>query len=93
MAELNLKIVTPQGETQEITCDSVHLTIADGSNGKGEGSYGIRPGHVKALISLAKGKISAFSSGDLIFSAECEEGFATVEKNKVTAVVENYNSV
>lgn len=86
MKELILKIAVPEGEVSEITCDSVHLTVTDGKNGKGAGSYGIRYGHVKALISLGKGKITAFSSGEAVFSAECEEGFATVEKDSVSVM-------
>lgn len=86
MKEFVLKIDTPEGEVCEITCDSVHLTVSEGSDGKGQGSYGIRYGHVKALISLGKGKVSAYSSGNIVFSAECEEGFAAVEKDKVTVM-------
>jgi len=86
MKELVLKIATPDGEAKEVTCDSVHLVAAEGEDGKGQGSYGIRYGHVNALISLGKGRVTAFSSGNTLFSAECEEGFATVQKDRVTVM-------
>ncbi len=86
---MQLVVSTPNGSLQPIECDSVHLTVCDDSNGKNGGSYGIRKGHIKALIALEQGKITAFLNDKTVFSAENGNGFATVENDVVTVVVEN----
>ena len=90
MGELILEIVTPNEKYGGLSCDSVHLTVSDGADGKGGGSYGIRKGHVKSLISLDKGKITAYLSGEKVLEAQCSQGFATVEKNTVTVITESF---
>ncbi|MBQ0083590.1 MAG: hypothetical protein KBS52_02340 [Clostridiales bacterium] len=84
----NLIIITPTFPAVKLECDSVHLSVKDGSSGKGGGSYGIRKGHAKAILALEKGKISAYQDGNLLKSFDCEEGFARVEKDSVTVVTE-----
>lgn len=86
MELLTLNILSSAEKREGIECDSVHLVISDTKQGKGGGSYGIRKGHVKALISLGKGDIKAFLSGKEIFSFTVDGGFATVENNIVTCV-------
>lgn len=88
MGQLTLHIVTPKGSMEPIACDSIHLTICDDVNGRGGGSYGIRSGHAKALLSLEKGETKAFLAGKKVFLAECGGGFATVDRDEVTVVVE-----
>ncbi len=90
MDGLSLKIVTPKGTFPPVACDSVRLTVCDGRKGKGGGSYGIRKGHTKALFSLDAGEISAFLTGKIVFAGQNGKGFATVEKDVVTAVVEEF---
>ena len=90
MSKLILKIVTPNGVHDPIQCDSVRLTICDDLNGKGGGSYGIRAGHAKTLLSLDKGVIKAFRSGQNVLIGESDMGFATVEQNTVTVVTEAF---
>ncbi len=90
MSELILNIVTPKGTYGPFRCDSVRLSVADNSDGKGGGSYGIRAGHTKSLLALDKGTLKAFVSGKSILTAKCGGGFAKVEKNTVTAVVDEY---
>ena len=90
MAELILKIVTSQGAHGPVPCDSIHLTVRDNANGKGGGSYGIRPGHTKALLALAEGTITAYLVGKTVLFGRCSLGFATVEQDAVTAVVEDF---
>lgn len=90
MGELTLKIVTPVGGYGPYACDSIHLTVSDSAKGKGGGSYGIRAGHIKSLLSLQKGEISAYRRGEKVLAGMCGNGFATVAQNVVTVVVEEY---
>lgn len=86
--ELTLIIVTPAGAAQPVQCDSVHLTVCDDLQGRGGGSYGIRAGHTKTLLALEKGSLAAFVSGETVLAGKSGSGFATVDKDVVTAVVE-----
>lgn len=85
---MQLIIATPKGSIKPVECDSVRLTVCDNEKGKKGGSYGIRKGHVKALFSLSPGEVSAFLNNEKIFNAATSKGFATVDKDKVTVVVE-----
>ena len=85
---MQLIIATPKGSISPIECDSVHLNISDDSKGKNGGNYGIRKGHVKALFSLEEGNISALLKGETVFSTKVSDGFATVENDIITVVVE-----
>ncbi|MBQ7094907.1 MAG: hypothetical protein IJN80_00430 [Clostridia bacterium] len=86
--KLSLKVITPQGVLGPFECDSVHLTISDDLSGKGGGSYGIRPGHTKALLSLQEGPLDADLEEQCVFFAKAGSGFASIEQNIVTVVVE-----
>lgn len=88
MKELSLRIVTPKGELVSLRCDSVRLTVSDDGEGKGGGSLGIRPGHVRAVLSLQPGPLLADLSGTRVLSARCGGGFATVNADCVTVVAE-----
>ena len=90
MSKLILNIVTPNGIRGPIRCDSVRLTICDDLSGRGGGSYGIRAGHADSLLSLDKGVIKAFLSEQNVLTGESDVGFATVERNAVTVVTENF---
>ena len=90
MSKLTLNIVTPNGARAPIQCDSVHLTICDDLSGKGGGSYGIRAGHAKSLLTLDQGVIRAFLSGQNVLTGKSGTGFATVERNTVTVVAESF---
>ena len=90
MSKLVLNIVTPNGARDPILCDSVRLTICDDLSGKGGGSYGIRAGHVRSLLSLDKGAVEAFLSGQTILTGKSGPGFATIERNTVTVVTEAF---
>lgn len=85
---LTLKIVSKNGSSPVVECDSIHLTVADDTTGKGGGSMGIRPGHIKSLISLGRGGVTAYIDGKEIFSCMTDVGFATVENDNVTIVTE-----
>ncbi len=85
---LTLKIVSKNGSSTPVECDSVHLTVCDDNNGCGGGSMGIRQGHVKSLISVDYGPITAYIEGKEIFSCKTDGGFATVENDIVTVVTE-----
>lgn len=81
-------IATPKGSLPPVECDSVHLNISDDAKGKSGGNYGIKKGHVKALFALEYGNVSALLKGETVFSAKVGKGFATVDEDKVTVVVE-----
>lgn len=86
MSPLTLKIVTPEGVDRTVDCESISLWMAPDAKGKGEGSIGIRQGHVDAVIALGNGPIEARKEGQAIFSARSEGGFATVLQDIVTIV-------
>ncbi len=86
---LTLKIVMPDGSGQTVACESVTLTVCDGKDGKGAGSYGIRQGHAAAVIALEHGPVCAKSGGKEVFSAVISGGFALVENNTVTVTAES----
>lgn len=89
MGELALKIVTTEGARASIPCDSVHLTVCDNEAGRGGGSYGIRKGHTKAILSLAEsGAVTAYRAGKTVFTGRCAGGFATVDGDLVTVITE-----
>lgn len=91
MDSLVLHITTPKGALAPVACDSVHLTICDDLQGRGGGSYGIRPGHAKALFALQPGCVRAFFAGRQVLAGQSGAGFATVEQNTVTVVTESFS--
>ena len=93
MCKLTLKIATPNGAHDPILCDSIRLTVCDDLSGRGGGSYGIRPGHAKALLSLDQGSIKAFLSDRCVLTGHSGTGFATVEQNTVTVVTEDFSEM
>lgn len=90
MTELTLNIVTPKYTYGPFRCDSIHLSISDDAKGKGGGSCGIRKGHAKSLLSLEEGSMKAFHEGEIILIGKSGCGFATVDQDVVTAVVETF---
>ncbi|MBR3815176.1 MAG: hypothetical protein IKJ27_00445 [Clostridia bacterium] len=86
---MKFTLYTPHCRFEPMECDSVRFNIADGADGSFSGSYGIRSGHAKALFSLSEGKISVSLGGNEVFCAECSGGFAKVENNEVTAIVDS----
>lgn len=86
---MKFTLFTPHQKFDTLECDSVKLPVADSVSGKFSGSYGIRKGHSKTIFSLAGGKIVVGFGGQEIFSAECGEGFATVNTDDVRVVVDS----
>ena len=87
---LTFKIISLNGSTEPIECDSVHLILRDSTEGKGGGSMGVRTGHIKSLLSVADGKVNAYLNSKEIFSCTTVGGFATVEDDTVTLVTQKY---
>ncbi len=85
---LNVTVITPDCEENNFTCDSLHVTVPDGRNKNGGGSYGIRCGHAAAILALDNGRIEAFLKGETVWSGIAAEGFARVEADSVTIVTE-----
>lgn len=91
MGELTLKIVTPRGAREPVVCQSVHLTVCGDERDRGGGSYGIRPGHARAVFSLAEdGAITALRESRCVFSGRCGGGFAAVDGDTLTVVTERF---
>ena len=92
MGQLTLKIVTTEGAGEPVPCQSVHLTVCDDETGRGGGSCGIRPGHARAVFSLAEdGRVTALREGKSVFSGRCAGGFAAVDGGQVTVVTERFD--
>ncbi len=89
--KLTLKVVLPEGLLCQTQCDSVNVFIVDDKNGKGAGSYGIRRGHAKAVLCLGEGKIEAFDGEKSVFSKQTGGGFADIENDVVSVVVDSVN--
>ena len=83
---MTLKFVTPTGCSEIVECDSVHLIMASGTDGKGGGSIGIRTGFEKAMIVLDSGNVDAFLSGNKVFSKHSDGGFATVNDDVIVVI-------
>lgn len=88
MKNMKFTLFTPHRQYETLECDSVKLKIADSTDGRFSGSYGIRKGHAKAIFSLTEGRISVSLSGREIFSAECQGGFAKVENDDIRVVAD-----
>lgn len=86
--KLKLLIVTPDEAPIHADCDSIRVTLSDDEKGRGGGSYGIRVGHTKTILSLSEGPVTAYQGGACILQRTCSAGFARVEDNVVTVVVE-----
>ena len=89
---LDLSVVTPSGSAAQVRCDSVTLPAADGKDGKGGGSLGIRPGHIQALIALAPGRVVAKHGGKVLLSLTVGSGYAAVTGDRVTVVTDSAES-
>jgi len=90
---LTLRIITPTGASEPVTCDSVHFPIPDDVNGRGGGSFGVRPGHERAVAALAPGLIAAFLGGEPCFSAETDGGFVSIRPDSVTVASESFSEI
>ncbi len=91
MADVVLNIVTPKATYGPYNCDSIHLTICDDSKNQGGGKCGIRKGHAKALLALDEGVVEGYLSEKTIIVGKSGCGFATVNENVVTVVVESFH--
>lgn len=93
MNELRLTVVTPDGAYGPYICDSVRLNAEDDPKGRRGGSCGIRPGHIDALFSLEKGELTACMNSEKILTVSCGDGIASVSKNVVTVITEEYKEI
>lgn len=93
MSELRLNVVTPDGAYGPYICDAVRLNAEEDSKGRGGGSCGIRPGHIDALFSLETGELTAYLKSEKILTANCGYGIASVSKNVVTVITEDYKEI
>lgn len=89
MACLTLNIVTPDGALPPLFCESVYITVGDDKDEKKGGGYGIRTGHTKTLFSVATGPLRAYNGDKILLDKISGEGFATVENDVVTLILDN----
>ena len=82
-----LVLTSPGMAEMRLRCDAVSFTVPDGKNGKNGGSVGIRPGHTDAMMALDRGKIVARLEGQNVFSGTTSGGFAMVEGQRVTILI------
>lgn len=85
--QIFLEIISADGREASVTCDRLFIDIADGKNEKKGGSYGIHPGHAKAVFVLKQGDISAFSGNETVLRKTVDGGIAYVENEKVTVLI------
>lgn len=88
--QLILRMETPDGMTTQQSCTSLRLPVMDNRSGQNGGLYGIRPGHISAILALQEGKITAYTNDMLTLTATVSGGFAVVEKDIVTILTDRY---
>lgn len=94
MAELiKVSLITPSGDGESFECDSLVLNSAEGKDGTGGGSFGIRFGHTDAVCALAKGEIKALLKGEVIRRFNTDGGLATVTHDSVGIVLKSYKRI
>ncbi len=86
---MTLHICTPNGEEQIVECDTLHFSMPDGTDGRGGGRIGIRPGHAASLIAMAPGLLEAFRAGSPVLQMQVGGGFASVKRNTVTVLLDS----
>lgn len=87
LCPLTVKIITPEGEKDEILCDSLTVNVCDNEKGTGGGSYGIRRGHAEALMALSEGRITAKKGEEILFSEILPGGFLSVKSNCIKIIL------
>lgn len=80
MAELNLKIVTPEKEIFSDTVDQVNVSTE-------EGEIGILPHHTALMARLEPGELRIKKSGK-VTSMAVGDGFLQVSKNELTIMTD-----
>lgn len=91
MKKITVEIITPMGVEFKKECTTVQFNVADDAKGGYGGSYGVRAGHAKAIFALKKGLVKVLSGTELILNCNCGDGFATVDENAVSLVVESFD--
>ncbi len=90
MKQITVEIITPKGKKFNKNCTSVQFNVADNQAGNYIGCYGVRSGHAKAIFALKKGVVKAYSDDLIVLNCECGDGFATVNEDFVSLVVESF---
>ena len=89
-SDLELIILTPNGELARVPCDSVRLFARDNEAGEGGGSIGIRKGRLPAVAALEPGsKAEARLAGELVYKTRVPGGFAMVKDDTVTVLTDS----
>ncbi len=80
MAQLNLKIVTPEKEVLNEEVDQVNVSTS-------EGEIGILPNHANLMAKLIPGELKIKKSGKISYFA-IGEGFLQIENNNLTIMTD-----
>lgn len=86
--KLSLQLFSPDQNRAPVQCDSIRLPIVEDEKGRFSGSYGIRPGHARAVLALGAGTVRAYAAEKEILSLQITGGFATVEQDTVQITVD-----
>ncbi|MBR5446504.1 MAG: hypothetical protein IKV57_10285 [Clostridia bacterium] len=87
---LTLTIVTPDGGSTVIRCDSIRLPAAEGIRKNSGGSFGIRKGHTDALIAVDSGTVTALLGGKTVFTGTVSGGFAIVSGGDTVSILTDH---
>ena len=85
MAEIHLQVITP---TRLIVDDTVEEVVAPGEMGE----FGVLPGHVPFITTLATGELR-YKKGSVEKKLTVEGGLAEVRDDKVTVLTDSVASV
>ena len=85
---LTVKILTVDRQIPVMECDTVLLPVADSTNGEFSGCYGIKKGHARTVFSLKDGELVLSDSGKSVLEAHISGGFAIVDQNEVSIMVD-----
>lgn len=80
MSQLNLKIVTPEAQTFEGTCDQINVSTE-------QGMIGILPNHSNLMAKITPGELTIKIGGKRTTMA-IGDGFLQVNKNAVTVMTD-----
>ncbi len=80
MGQLTIRARYPDDDTDPVSCDSVRLLLRDGY-------YGIHSGHVRAVLALGTGRVTASEGGKEVFSLDVDGGFASVNNDEIVLLL------
>lgn len=80
-------IISADGPANSVVCDRLQVNVADDTGNNKGGSYGIHPGHAKAVLVLSDGEILAFKGQDQVFKQYFNGGIAYIDREKIKILI------